>query len=215
MARIPDLDAPATSVEAEAAPSRPHGRMLSPSLSIKLLAAGAVLLVLGALIPYAMNREEAPRDPRPAPGADEAPAFVGGPTQTPNGQSPKGQAPAPVVQQAPPDMSFKPKIPAAPTFKNPAKKPAGPRQANGGKTGPQAKIKYVTPRPAKRELSTPSKQATRPPRNGTTKATNQPKTPDKNKLPDDNGKGNRTNNFNSRKKNCVIGYGFDMRLSML
>ena len=109
MARIPDLDASTTSDEAATERSRPHGRMLSPSLSIKLLAAGAVLLILGALIPYAMNREDAPRDPRPAPDAGAAPAFASGPTQ-----GAKAQPPIPIVRPAPPSMTFKANIPAGP-----------------------------------------------------------------------------------------------------
>ncbi len=141
ISRVPDLDGSPTDGDPRSDAAGSHGRILSPSMSLKLLAGGAVLLILAAVIPWVLDRDQAPRDQRPAPNAAPAPLFVDESAQAPGTENPKAKPPAPVVvQQAPPNLSFNPQIPTGPDFTSPAARPG-----NNIPATPKADAQQVTP----------------------------------------------------------------------
>jgi hypothetical protein len=74
LAFIPDVDAAATSAAGDTPASRPLGRLLSQPTSAKLLLAGAVVLVVAAIVPFLFSKKEASK-----PVAEGAPGWQPGP----------------------------------------------------------------------------------------------------------------------------------------
>jgi hypothetical protein len=69
LACIPDLDAGDSGISLDDEPCRSDGRILSQNLSNKLVIGGGILLVLAAILPFAMNKNGTPK-----PGGSEPPA---------------------------------------------------------------------------------------------------------------------------------------------
>ena len=113
IAKIPDLNAMESGRRSRGKSAKSDGRLLSQSLSTKLLIGGGALLVLVAIVPLLMSGRSGPKGGRPpAPNAEQAPIYQGNIVT----ETPVTLDGAPVVQQAPPELNFQPEIPTGPAF---------------------------------------------------------------------------------------------------
>jgi len=119
LARIPDanIEKPQHPPGRESS-ARSDGRLVSQSLSTKLLLGGCLLLVAAAVVPFMLSGSQQQGGKPPAPDAKPAPLYDGKVAQAP--------AAARNVQQAPAELSFQAEIPAGPGFT--ATAPAAPAQ---------------------------------------------------------------------------------------
>ena len=118
LARIPDLDSGGAGSEDRSKGNRRRrsarfdGRLISQSLSTRLLVGGGVLLVLAAVVPLLLPKSESPGGQPLAPKADMAPAFRVETTQ--NEHMPAAEhVVTPTVRLAPPEMNFQEDVAAA------------------------------------------------------------------------------------------------------
>jgi len=122
LARIPDtnIEKPKGRRGRESSPGS-DGRLVSQSLSTKLLLGGCLLLVAAAIVPFMLSGSQQQGGKPPAPDAEPAPLYDGNVAQAP-------AAPAATrnVPQAPAELSFQADIPAGPGFT--ATAPAAPAQ---------------------------------------------------------------------------------------
>jgi len=118
LARIPDLDPGGSRSEDRGSGKRRRrsarfdGRLISQSLSTRLLVGGGVLLVLAAVVPLLLPKSESPGGQPLAPEADMAPAFRVETAQ--NEHTPAAEhVVTPTVRLAPPEMNFQEDVAAA------------------------------------------------------------------------------------------------------